>query len=194
MEDTPAPSDAHQVPAETNALVLQARPFGPTLNICDSLVSFYHQERMWVYRTRAELELVLEATPSNSNSSSSSDDDSANSSQTAESETPEGSGRALVLRPRGIKQEPEDPPNLNTTLWMRRKKSYKLKLEGISTRPTKRRRLSPGGSCEQEEPPTPGVRVLELFENMMQSRMESCERVSRLVKEAHMSQPVMVDV
>lgn len=164
-----------------------------TLNLLDSLVSFYHQERMWVYRTRASLELVLEAAPTNSSESG--------SSHTAESDSTFGDKGAVVLRSRGVpgvKQEPMDTPNLNGTLWMRRKKSFKMKLEGISTRTAKRRRLSfsggGGGSSDQEELPTPGIQILELFENMMQARMESCERVSRLVKDAHNSQFFTDDV
>ena len=37
-----------------------SRPIDSTIRILESLVAFYHQERMWVYRTRASLELVLE--------------------------------------------------------------------------------------------------------------------------------------
>ncbi|KZP17303.1 hypothetical protein FIBSPDRAFT_865170 [Athelia psychrophila] len=190
MELIPANSPHRQSAHAGTLAVQQPRAFNSTLNMCDSLISFYHQERMWVYRTRASLELVLEAAPTDSSDTS--------VSHTAEPEAaPEskGSGSAMVLRSRrasGVKQEPVDPPNLSSTLWMRRKKSFKLKLEGISTRATKRRRQSPRGrdaSCDQEEPPTPSVQILELFENMMQSRMESCERLSKMVKEAHAAHP-----
>jgi len=74
----------------------------------------------------------------------------------------------------GIKVESSAPQN---TLWMRRKKSFKLKLEGISMRGKRRH-------ANSAHEPTPGVQILELFENMMQARMESCERVSRLVRDA----------
>lgn len=147
-----------------------------TINLLNSLVAFYHQERMWVYRTRASLELVLEAAPSAGSDATISSTDS---------DLPmdeEGCTSLAVVRPQGsVKMEPTSPKGIHTsTLWMRRKKSFKLKLEGISTR-SRKRRTSQG----QDVPPTPGVQILEVFENMMQARMESCERVSRLVKDAN---------
>jgi hypothetical protein len=80
----------------------------------------------------------------------------------------------------GIKVEPTSPSGSRNTLWMRRKRGFKLRLEGISTR-GKRRQTNAG----HEAPPTPGVQILELFEKMMQSRMESCERMKFLVKDAN---------
>lgn len=146
-----------------------------TINLLDSLKAFYHQERMWVYRTRASLELVLEAAPSAGSDATMS---STGSDMTMDSE--EG-GTTLAILPRGrVKAEPTSPADLRaTTLWTRRKKGFKLKLEGISMRSRKRQVHG------QDAPPTQGVQILELFENMMQTRMESCERVSRLVKDAH---------
>lgn len=158
-----------QVPQRSS----ETRSIDSTINLLDSLLSFYHQERMWVYRTRASLEMVLEAAPSTSSGSveSSVETDSALGDETAS---------AMATRMMGaVKAEPMSPTSLNNTLWMRRKKGFKLKLEGISTR-AKRRRTNQG----QEAPSTPGVQMLELFENMMKDRMESCERVSKLVKES----------
>lgn len=125
---------------------------------------------MWVYRTRASLELVLEAAPSTGS-------DSVMSSTETDSTLDDDIVNAGAVILRAVKAEPMSPPGIN--LWMRRKKSFKLKLEGIATRP-KRRRTSSG----QETPPTRGVQMLELFENLMQARMDSCERVSKLVRDA----------
>jgi hypothetical protein len=83
--------------------------------------------------------------------------------------------------PGGDNVESSTVPGLRaTTLGMRRKKGFKLKLEGISTR-AKRRETNLG----LEAPPTPGVQMLEMFENMMQARMDSCERLRLLVKGAN---------
>lgn len=150
-----------------------ARRIDHSINLAESLLAFYHQERMWCYRTRASLELVLEAAPSSVR------DSSISSSAESDATTEEGDATLALIRPHGImKAESNSPSNIQAnTLWMRRKKSFKLKLEGISTR--SRKRQTPQG---QDAPPTPGVQILETFEALMQARMESCERVSKLMK------------
>ena len=145
-----------------------------SINLADSLLAFYHQERMWCYRTRASLELILEPGPSTAS------DGSITSSAESDATAEEGDTPSLaVVRPHGnIKAEPASPTNMQaTTLWMRRKRSFKLKLEGISTK-SRKRRTAKG----QDAPPTPGIQILEMFERLMQARMESCERVSKMMK------------
>lgn len=135
---------------------------------------------MWVYRTRASLELVLEAAPSGAS----------DSTLVSTSETTAGTGAvdekegdlSIVVHPHNIAAEPIHPANSPATLWMRRKKSYKMKLEGIAMRGKKRQAIA-----GQEASQTPGVQMLELFENLMESRMESCERVSRMLRDANTS-------
>jgi hypothetical protein len=155
-----------------------SRRIDPTISLLESLVAFYHQERMWVYRTRASLELVLEAAPSgNSDSVISSADSDLPKEEGAEEEQESTTVNAVGMQTLdGVRAESTSSSGLRTTLWMRRKKGFKLKLDGISTR-GKRRQANPG----LEAPLTPGVQMLELFENMMQARMESCERLSKLV-------------
>ena len=152
-----------------------------SINLADSLLAFYHQERMWCYRTRASLELILEPAPSTVR------DSSITSSTESDTTAEEGDTSLAVVRPHGIvKTEPTSPANMQaTTLWMRRKRSFKLKLEGISTR-SRKRRTAKG----QDAPPTPGVQILEMFERLMQARMESCERVSKLMK-TNANQPTL---
>jgi hypothetical protein len=153
-----------------------SRPIDSAISLVDSLLAFYHQERMWVYRTRASLELVLEAAPSGASDSTL----ISTSESTATVEEKKGSLSIVVHPHDNIGAVPIYPINSPTTLWMRRKKSFKLKLEGISMRSRKRRTIT-----GQEAPHTPGVQMLELFENMMEARMESCERVSRMLREAN---------
>lgn len=118
---------------------------------------------MWVCRTRASLELVLEAAPSNGSDCTGS---------TASSETLIDDGESSE----NIKEEPNSPKSLTSTRWVRRKKGFKLKLEGISMRGKQRKRPVHADNA---------VRMLELFETMMEARMESCERVTRMVREAN---------
>ena len=154
------------------------RRIDPTTSLLDSLVAFYHQERMWVYRTRASLELVLETVPSGSIDSamSSAESDLPKQEEGGEEEREGLEERSFshavdIQELDTVKAEPTSPSGVRTTLWTRRKKGFKLKLEGISTR-GRRRQANPG----LEAPPTPGVQMLEQFSNMLQARMESCER------------------
>jgi hypothetical protein len=64
---------------------------------------------------------------------------------------------------------------------MQRKQSFKLKLEGIGPHGLHRRqrRMQRDASAEA------GTRLLELFGQLMEARMESCHRVNRLVREAN---------
>jgi hypothetical protein len=84
------------------------------------------------------------------------------------------------------------------TRWMRRKNSMRLqlKLDGISPAArgrSRRRRGAPAPAPAapdmhaQEEPLMPGehgARLLQQFGDLMDARMESCQRVTRLVQEA----------
>jgi hypothetical protein len=65
--------------------------------------------------------------------------------------------------------------------WLQRKQSFKLKLEGIGPHSLHRRqrRMQRDASAEA------GTRLLELFGQLMEARMESCHRVNRLVREAN---------
>lgn len=171
-------------------------PVESTISLLENLVAFYHQERMWVYRTRAQLEMSLQ------------DRDVTAATQDEEETTQE--------EPDSAEEGEEEEETLETTKWMKRKKAFGLKLEGISTTrgmPTvarggvmKQRARSSmmqqpmsvsfaNGSQTQTSGPQPtlilgaggrepGVQILEMFERMMQARMESCERVTRMVRNA----------
>lgn len=78
-----------------------------------------------------------------------------------------------------VKMEPDAfPPPLSrsSTRWTRRKNMMRLKLDGIAQR---KRRPS-------RAPPTePGAQLLEMFSELMDARMESCQRVQRMVRSAN---------
>lgn len=169
-------------------------PVESTISLLENLVAFYHQERMWVYRTRAQLEMSLQ------------DRDVTATMQDEEETAQEEPDSA----------EEGEEETLETTKWMKRKKAFGLKLEGISTTrgmPTVARggvmkQRARSSMMQQSMPvsfansnqtltsgpqPTlvlgaggrePGVQILEMFERMMQARMESCERVTKMVRNA----------
>jgi hypothetical protein len=163
------PQTLTDAPADTSVVLL------------NSLVSFYQQESLWVHRTRAALELALTAKGRDSItaaatakalSSSSSTDSSASLTDDSDAQS--------------IKAEPTTPPPSvgkvhPKSRWMQRKQSFKLRLEGIGPHSLNRRqrRMRRDASAEA------GTRLLELFGQLMEARMESCHRVNRLVREAN---------
>ncbi|KAG6336690.1 hypothetical protein ID866_2397 [Astraeus odoratus] len=263
-------------------------PVENTISLLESLVAFYHQERMWVYRTRAQLEMdmmqraeeaaahdvvPLAGEPEDSTCSGSMSPQSATKASPQSQGDPQGSQQPNGASPEGTSPSPP-------TKWLKRKRAFNLRLEGISTSrggipkhrpyPPHRPRLGsslnpagpqpgptplgpppphafyppPGSSsalgpatttltspylCHpsfaatfgpppmQPSTPTtsqpssypkaptsahpdssqaavpfvlgaggrePSVQILEMFEKMMQARMESCERVTRMVRSA----------
>ena len=162
----------HSQPA---LLDLKTPPFSPrapdpdksTTHLLDSLVSFYRQEMMWVYRTRASLELVELAGPSTGSKADS------------PSTTEPSPAIATDVDATPVKLEPFTMPPTPSTRWVRRKQNFKLRLD---TLPQLERSRPPS---QEDRVSTSGVRVLELFESMIAARMESCERVNRLVRKAN---------
>ena len=100
-------------------------PVESTISLLESLVAFYHQERMWVYRTRAQLEMgLLQAPVSQTDSSVSLDSEFHDDSDTL------GRLRSQSASP----TEPSDSTSPSPpTKWLKRKKAFNLRLEGISS-------------------------------------------------------------
>lgn len=102
-------------------------PVESTISHLESLVAFYHQERMWVYRTRAQLEMgLLHRAPDSPFDSSfpvdaelDDDPDSPSQLQTQS---------ASSTDPGKMAENPSPP-----TKWLKRKKAFNLRLEGISS-------------------------------------------------------------
>ncbi|KAI0352904.1 hypothetical protein OH77DRAFT_1591763 [Trametes cingulata] len=164
---SPSPDNGLPTPPQSPTTLQVAHPATALL---ESLEQFYQQERYWVHHTRAALELALtkgiDAPPAADAPSPSS------SSQSAPSPAPSTASDATAVEAPVVKMEtdaPIPPPpsrSAQHTRWMRRKNMMRLKLDGISR---KRRPL--------RAPPTePAARLLEMFSELMDARMESCQR------------------
>ncbi|KAJ2920092.1 hypothetical protein MD484_g365, partial [Candolleomyces efflorescens] len=141
-----------------------------TIPLLDSLIAYYQHERMWVYRTRAQLENGLPGAPSFEQSFDQSLSLPSNSSYldvTGESSDSLDDG--------GIGAMPQA-----STRWTKRKKGFKMRLEGLS--PTAQQARQPLGS---EDTAPSREQILVMFEKMMESRIESCQRINKLVRDAN---------
>jgi hypothetical protein len=145
-------------------------PLRSTIELLDSLVTFYQRERMWVCRTRAVMEEAFDGpqplescTPQESALPSP-------SPSTPESDTQD-------IKPPLVSLRPKQPPSR----WVCRKQGFNLMLEGIS----KPRRLHRTQRQLQSPDLLAKEHILHLFEKMMEDRMESCQRVNRLVRSAN---------
>lgn len=155
-------------------MAIADHPLKSTINLLDALVNFYQHERMWVYRTRATLENAFQDSPM-------SDAQDTLPSPTSDSESlPEGESE----------NEPSDDlpsssPTKPNMRWLHRKRGFKLKLEGVG----RRRRASTLKSLNMDAPHQKNIpqreQILEMFEKIMEARMESCQRVNRLVRNAN---------
>jgi len=121
-------------------------PLKSTIHLLDSLVAFYQHERMWVYRTRAMLE---EAFPNPSVMDPTTQSIPASSSPPARNEAP-------INEPLPSRQ----------TRWTRRKKGFKLRLNGI--RPKRVVSAIPVDQVRKSEYLHPREQLLEMFEKMME--------------------------
>ncbi len=142
-----------------------------TVDLLDSLVAFYQHEQMWVYRTSASLQQAFKPpTKEPSNLTQQAYPDAINE---------------LSMSPVDSRkyQDCDDASSSNTqhpTPWMRRKQEFNLRLEGIRLKRTVN--TQPVSRNLQIEKPR--EQILEMFEKMMEARMESCQRVRRLVQDA----------
>ena len=136
-------------------------PLKSTIHLLDSLVAFYQHERMWVYHTRAKLE---EAFPNPSIM-----DPSTIQSIPASSSPPARNDETL----------PNETVPSHQSRWTRRKKGFKLRLNGIRFRPRRVISAIPVDHAHPRE------QLLEMFEKMMETRMESCQRINKLVRDAN---------
>lgn len=158
--------------SEEHEMSIADHPLKSTINLLDTLVSFYQHERMWVYRTRAALENAFQDSPM-------SDAEDTLPSPTSDSEPlPEGESENEPSD-----NTPSSPPAKPNMRWLRRKRGFKLKLEGVG----RHRRASTLKSLNMDAQKNILHReqILEMFEKMMEARMESCQRVNRLVRNAN---------
>ncbi|KAI0796620.1 hypothetical protein C8Q75DRAFT_202428 [Abortiporus biennis] len=173
---SPSPSTALPTPPRSPATYEQQPS---AVNLLDSLQTFYQQERYWVHNTRASLELALakgiDAPPLAAAAAS--------PSSSVTSSPDSGSINSGVSDPVSIKTEPTTPPPMDPiaarqSLYMRRKAGMKLKLDSLAPLHRRRRPL-------RASPSEPSARLLEMFSELVDARMESCERISRLVRDTN---------
>jgi hypothetical protein len=69
-----------------------------------------------------------------------------------------------------------------STRWTKRKKGFKMRLEGLSPKAQQARQPLPLGS---EDVAPSREQILVMFEKMMESRIESCQRINKLVRDAN---------
>lgn len=150
----------------------------PAISLLESLEAFYQQERYWVHHTRAALELALtkgiDAPPNAS--------DAPSPCPTLGPLSPASSVSSDATPTDVVKREPGlTPPMLprsDATRWMRRKNIMRLKLDGVGAQSRKRRPT-------RAPPSEPGAQLLEMFSELMDARVESCQRVQRMVRNAN---------
>ncbi|PPQ83276.1 hypothetical protein CVT25_004017 [Psilocybe cyanescens] len=147
-------------------------PLKSTINLLDSLVAFYQHERMWVYRTRATLEDAFQSPPIMEDRPQLNSDDNSVSTNDEEAD-----GYINSQSPSSSRAENQQP-----TRWNRRKRGFKLRIDGI--RHKRVISTQPVGEPQSEQLP-PREHILQMFEKMMESRMESCQRVNKMIQDAN---------
>ena len=267
------------LPTPPSSPAAVVHPIENTITLLESLVAFYHQERMWVYRTRAQFEMDMMQRVEDANADPTATADAEGDARSG-SISPSQSAKSSSPTVDGQSAQSEGTSPSPPTKWLKRKRAFNLRLEGISTsrggvnrsrpylhRPRQGSSLNPAGP---QPPPTPhgapphafypppatnsafgpatttltspylchpsfaatfgppqsaqpstastsqpspysqvspqinapesqraaaplvlgaggrepSVQILEMFEKMMQARMESCERVTRMVRSA----------
>lgn len=180
----------------------------PASHLLDHIQSFYQQEQHWVHHTRAALELTVTkgvdapALVSSSRSNTQYNGYKHGQSEPVDAASPASSCSSASslsdndtpMMSVSVKPDPDSPdstlssPSLSSSTidvelnlrtrgarWARRKNQMRLKLDGISHH---KRRPAKAPASE------PGARLLEMFAELVDSRMESCQRMERLVREA----------
>lgn len=148
---SPEPADA-----------MQSDDMQSSLQLLDSLSSFYQHERYWTHHTRAALETAL------------------SSAFQGHVEATIGDGAPDDAHEPRVKKEPMSPRlkpvdgqgRRRSNTWNRRKNNLRLKLGGIEP-------------PIRKQPTRPSQQILEMFAALIESRMESCDRVTAMVKNAN---------
>ncbi|KAH9482377.1 hypothetical protein JR316_0004477 [Psilocybe cubensis] len=148
-------------------------PLKSTINLLDSLVAFYQHERMWVYRTRATLEDAFQSPPPPTDDRAQDNLDDISAS-TNDEEAARYTDAQLPSTSRAQSQQ--------STRWNRRKRGFKLRIDGI--RHKRVISTQPVGDQHSGQLP-PREHILQMFEKMMESRMESCQRVNKMIQDAN---------
>ncbi|KAF8076530.1 hypothetical protein FPV67DRAFT_421125 [Lyophyllum atratum] len=154
--------------------------FQSTLDVLDSLLEFYQQERVWVQRTRTALEEAFLQVDQ-------SDHPDTLPSPPSESASTSSAGCSDKSYPTA--GPPPASPKPLTSQWSRRKKGFKLRLDGLAphnNRMLVSQRVRPIVSRKDF---SQRKRILDMLDQMMEARMESCQGINRLVRNASRAEP-----
>lgn len=159
-----------------------------TSTVLGSLTSFYQQEQYWVHHTRAALELAVTKGIDGPAQPLATATEGASSPETftinIKTEPESDSDCSAPASPSSTStslSEPSSPTaeQRQISRWLRRKNRMQLRLSGISPHDPKRKRR-PARAPQTE----PAARLLEMFAELVDARMESCARMERLVRES----------
>lgn len=160
-------------------------------NLLKTLISFYQEEQYWVHRTRSTLKTSVTSSidthdlflaspasdtspdishPATPMSVPSRPPTSLSSSFRHDSVGP-GDGTTTPL-PLDVGITMDGDNSAQASSWVRRQNRMRLKLDGGPKQ--KRRRISHATA-------QPSAHILEMFSDLMDARMESCQRVARMV-------------
>ncbi|KZS97765.1 hypothetical protein SISNIDRAFT_481656 [Sistotremastrum niveocremeum HHB9708] len=132
-----------------------------TMNHLESLVSFYQTEQMWILHAQASLTLAS-VTP-------------LVVPKTEDTDTSLDALRAPVeSTSMPAPPLPPSPSTLSKPLWARRRTNAKLRLANLSTQSQR-----PGRRTRSD-----GETLLHQFSSLVDSRIESCQRVAHLIAAA----------
>ena len=159
-------------PQSPSTRQLSIEPIANSLTLLNNLTAFYQQERYWTHHTRAALESALASTVQGTITRFTDVDDinSSLTSSTLSSATvlPDNSDDAP------IKTGQPTPKTKTMDLQQRRRNKKKnnlhLKLANITP------------PILKQQGTRPSQRILEMFAELVEFRMESCERVTNMVK------------
>ena len=168
-------------PQSPSTTQLSIEPINNSLTLLNNLTAFYQQERYWTHHTRAALESAIASTVKGSITLSTDVDDVDSNLSSSPQSTP-----SALLSTAGfsddsdypsVKAEPLSPKMKTMDLQQRRrnrkKNNLRLKLGGIAP------------PILKQHGTRPSQRILEMFAELVESRMESCERVTNMVKRYH---------
>ena len=162
-------------PQSPSTRQLSIEPINNSLTLLNNLTAFYQQERYWTHHTRAALESALASTVKGTITLST-DVDDVTSSLTSSSLS-SATGFPDESDYPSVKAEPTTPSLKSMDLQQRRrnrkKNNLRLKLGGIAP------------PILKQQGTRPSQRILEMFAELVESRMESCERVTNMVKRYH---------
>lgn len=186
------PTPPHS-PTET-AMVPKAHV---AVSMLDHLRTFYQQEQYWVHHTRASLEMAIakgidgdallypptsddQSMPSPASSTSTLCDSPPQKTVMVKPD-PDAENSHLYL----VSPTADEESAARASRWAHRKNKMRLRLDGINSHPHRNSGLKAKKSRPLKAPPTePGARLLEMFSELVDARMESCQRITRMVQDS----------